>query len=138
MENITRNKAHEFVMQTLYSYLIYEKCEREFNIVDEIELIFGLDYNEIDVYVRELILACLKHVDEARDNISKNLQNWAFNRLNYCVQAILIMAYTEYFYVKDSDKAIVINIAIKLAKKYADSNDYRFINGVLDNTLNGK
>ena len=40
--------------------------------------------------------------------------------------------------MKDSDKAIVINIAVKLAKKYGDGKDYKYINAVLDNALDEK
>ena len=33
------------------------------------------------------------------------------------------------------DKGVVIDIAVKLAKKYLSGKDYRFVNAILDNVL---
>ena len=33
------------------------------------------------------------------------------------------------------NKAIIINIAIELAKKYAEKDEYKFVNGILENCL---
>ena len=96
------------------------------------------EYKNVDIYIRELLLISLKNQNVAITNIEKYLDKWAFNRLNYCMQAILILSYCEFFYIKDSDKAVIINIAVKLAKKYGDERDYRFVNAVLDKALNGR
>lgn len=141
MENseiISRNKSHDLAVQAMYSFLMLEKCNQLISFESIIELVFEQNYKDVDIYIRELLLSALKHQSEAIENIEKHLDKWSFSRLNYCMQAILIIAYCEYFYVENSDKAVIINIAVKLAKKYGDSKDYRFINAVLDKVLNGR
>ena len=49
--------------------------------------------------------------------------------------AILMLAITEYKYVCGIEKSIIINVAIKLAHKYADEKDYKFVNALLDKVL---
>lgn len=141
MENvniISRNKAHDLAVQTMYAFLMLEKCNQLISFESLIELVFNQEYKDVDIYIRELLLISLKNQNVAITNIEKYLDKWTFNRLNYCMQSILILSYCEYFYIKDSDKAVIINIAVKLAKKYGDERDYRFINAVLDKALNGR
>ena len=141
MENVnivSRNKAHDLAVQTMYAFLMLEKCNQLISFESLIELVFNQEYKDVDIYIRELLLISLKNQNIAITNIEKYLDKWAFNRLNYCMQAILILSYCEFFYIKDSDKAVIINIAVKLAKKYGDERDYRFVNAVLDKALNGR
>ena len=63
------------------------------------------------------------------------LKNWEFKRLNLISQAILLAAISEANYAKISDKKIVINAAVKMAKKYLDSSDFKYINAVLDKVI---
>lgn len=60
---------------------------------------------------------------------------WKFHRLNRVIQAILLMSYTHYFYIGNVDKRIVINVAIKLAKRYVVGDEYKFVNAILDEVL---
>jgi N utilization substance protein B len=132
----SRNKNHEFAMQIMYSFLIRLDLGMTIDFSDEIASIAGKKYEECDLFVKELLLAALKNESEIVTKCSSYLRNWKFSRLNTCVQAILILAIANYDYLKDSDKAVVIDVAVKLTKKYADSTDYKFVNGVLDNCLN--
>lgn len=132
---ISRNHAHDLVFQTIYSFLILETCDVPIDVQGLVELIFGEPYNEVDTYSKETLIKALKNQNEIIEYASKFLNKWKFKRLNYCMQAILIMAITEFMYIKEIEKPIIINISVKLAKKYGDGKDYRFINGVLDNCL---
>ena len=62
------------------------------------------------------------------------MPKWNFDRLNLLEQAILVMSYTHK-QTQDTDKRIIINIAVKLAKNYLDKDDYKFGNGILDKVL---
>ena len=76
----------------------------------------------------------IKNADSSIKDISNYLKDWKFERLNYVEQAILLSAYTQNKYM-NQPKQVAINVAVDLAKKYADDNSYKFINGVLDNCL---
>lgn len=132
---ISRNHAHDLVFQTIYSFLILETCDVPIDVQGLVELIFDEPYNEVDTYSKETLIKALKNQNEIIEYASKFLNKWKFKRLNYCMQAILIMAITEFMYIKEIEKPIIINISVKLAKKYGGDKDYRFINGVLDNCL---
>jgi len=51
------------------------------------------------------------------------------------MQSIMLLSYAHYYHIKDVDKGVVIDVAINLAKKYLGANDYKFVNGILENTL---
>ena len=138
IKELSRNQEHDLAVQTMYSFLMLEKTNQVIDFKEIIKLVFEREYEETSVYIRELLLSSLKYQRIIIEEISKYLKNRVFERLNVCMQAILILSYAEYYYMKDSDKAIVINIAVKLAKKYGDGQDYKYINAVLDNALDEK
>ncbi len=131
----SRNKLQEIAMQIMTSFLI---CQQQGLIID-IEKTFSEvlsdSYENAPIYLKEVVIKALKHENESIDLISKYLKNWKFARLNTCVQAILILAVTNCKYIEGFNKAIAIDIAVDLSKKYSEENDYKFVNAVLDNAL---
>ena len=74
----------------------------------------------------------MKYKDIYIEKINQSLNDeWEFKRLGYVEQAILIIACCE-LDLDVSPKAIVIDEAVTLAKKYCDEETYKLINGVLD------
>ena len=69
--------------------------------------------------------------EEYAEELNVLLNKWTFNRLGFMEQAILLVATAE---IKETinDKAVVINEAITIAKKFCDEESYKYINGVLD------
>ncbi len=132
---MSRNKNHELIMQALYIELTYIAMKEEVNLPLIMEEVFKTPFNEIDLFSRGVLIKANKHIDEIINNISKTLIKWKWDRLARLAQAILIMSYAHYKYVEKVDKAVVIEIAVKLAKKYLDKDDHKFINGVLEKVL---
>ena len=81
------------------------------------------------------MVKALLHKSEIVEVIEPKLNKWKFDRLNRLAQSILLLSYAHYYYVKDVEKPVVIDVAIRLAKKYLDDGDYKFINAVLDEVL---
>ncbi len=135
IENGSRNKAHELAMQIMYDFLIQQEIDETINVEKTISDISQKPYEECDLFIKEVLIKALKNQNEIIENISSNLNNWKFNRLNTCIQAILILAYSNYYFCNNKEKAVIINVAVKLAKKYGEGNDYKFVNGILDKTL---
>ena len=63
--------------------------------------------------------------------IESKLNNWAFDRLGFLEQAILLVGVAELL-SEDADKAVIINEAIEFTKKYAAADSFKLINGLLD------
>lgn len=138
MQQTSRNKEQELAMQAMYGFLIDESINQPIDVVATIENLTNEPYKDSSIFIKEILITALKNQDKIIDHISNYLKNWKFSRLNSCIQAILILAVTNYLYLNE-DKGVSIDVAVKLAKKYGDDDkDYKFVNAVLDNCLNDK
>ena len=132
---ITRNKQQEYALYVIYSALVYRKANLEFAPIESVSELTEIDYYENDIFLRELVIKSLINLDTIIKKLSEHLVKWDFNRLNMISQAILIMSYSHYYYVEKVDKAILINIAVKFAKKFVPDEDYKYINAILDKVI---
>ena len=123
----TRRSLRETAMIGLYQYLLLKSDIRVI-----LEDLCACDLKDIDPYILDCVIECLENKQQYVANINKNLKNWEFSRLGYIEQAVLLLAAHE-IDAKKADKAVIINEAVELAKKYCDEDSYKFINGVLDN-----
>jgi N utilization substance protein B len=86
--------------------------------------------------VRDYVVNLLSTIHDERSHIdqliSASLVDWQLNRLAQVDQNILRIATAEIAYL-NIPKAIAVNEAVELAKRYSSEDGYRFINGVLRN-----
>lgn len=134
MENISRNKEQELIMISIYDALTYSSMGEEFSLEAIMEGIYRLPYDEISYYSKAIVVKTLAHINEIKKIYQEKMPKWSFDRLNPVEQAILLMSYTHSKEEK-VDKKIVIDIAVRLSKKYLDNDDYKFVNAILDNIL---
>jgi transcription antitermination factor NusB len=134
-KNLSRNQTHDAAMTLIYNALTYEIIEEPIDIQQLLVNFFQTPYEEIDVYIREVVIKALKNKETIISLIEPNLKNWRFDRLNLLTQSIFLLAVSHFVYVKEVDKKIVIDNAVKLAKKYVDVKDYAFVNAILDKVL---
>jgi len=132
---MSRNKNHELIMQCLYIELTYIDMKSEVDIPLIMEGVYHTPFNDIDTFSRGILIKTTKNMDEMVNHLSKYLNKWKWNRLPLLTRSILLMSCAHYKYLEKVDKAVVIEIAVKLAKKYLDKNDHKFINAILDNAL---
>ena len=96
---------------------------------------------EVQEYAIELITT----IKQQREAIEKYLEDvlvaWQLSRLPKIDRDILTIAVAEILYLEVPDR-VAIDEAVELAKRYSDSDGFRFINGVLrrvsDRLENGK
>ena len=131
---LSRNQEHELIMTCIYDALIYANMEQEFSVEEIMTSVFEVNYDEISLFCKEIVIKSLAHLNEIKDKFQENMPKWKFDRLNLVEQAILVMSFTH-MTTQKVDKSIVINIAIKLAKKFLEKDDYKFVNGILDKVL---
>ena len=109
------------------------------NPVDVEAILCGLTdspYEDVDPFLKSVAIMLIKNYAAIVDAFNANMSHWTFDRLNFVVRAILCLAYVHCCYVEpDTDRGVVINIAVKFAKTYCEAKDYRFVNAILDNTL---
>lgn len=131
---LSRNQEHELIMTCIYDALVYSNMGKEFSVEEIMTSVFEVNYDEISFFVKEIVIKSLAHVNEIKNIFQAKMPKWSFDRLNLVEQSILIMSYTHK-QCQEVDKSIVINVAVKLAKKYLDKDDYKFVNGILDKVL---
>lgn len=135
-QKLSRNQIQERIMISLYQYLFYVSIDEKPNIQDIVNNVFDSNMSGIDEFARKAIIAAIQYGPEGVEEISKYLKEFNFERLNIVEQAILLMGYAELVHL-DMPKQVVINVCVKLAQKFSDSNSYKYINGVLEQIKHG-
>ena len=131
---LSRNEEHELIMSCIYDALIYVNMDKEFSVEEIMCSVFDVEFDELSMFAKEMVVKSLSHLNEIKNIFQEKMPKWSFDRINLVEQSILIMSYTHK-QIENSDKSIIINIAVKLAKKFLDKDDYKFVNGILDKVL---
>lgn len=132
---LSRNQIQTKIFECSYIYLVYRNMNISFDVEKIISEVCEDIYDNCDLFLRETILKMIINYDSIKEIIENNLVNWKFDRLSIIDRAILFMTISEYKYVGDIDKPVVINVGVTLAKRYSDEKNYKFINGILDKIL---
>lgn len=132
---LSRNQIQTKIFECSYIYFVYRNMNISFDVEKIVSEVCEDIYDNCDLFLRETILKMIINYDSIKEIIENNLVNWKFDRLSIIDRAILFMTISEYKYVGDIDKPVVINVGVTLAKRYSDEKNYKFINGILDKIL---
>jgi N utilization substance protein B len=83
-------------------------------------------------FTDNLVDGVMDHQDDLDDNLSEFLNDWRIDRI-YPVERVLLRTGAFEILQTETSKAVVINEAVELAKKYGDEGTGSFVNGILDN-----
>ena len=132
---VSRNQQHYIIMVAIYNELTdFTFGEKRVNRSAE-DVIAGLcdcDIKDAPLYVVDSVMVSLSKYGEIKNAYLPYLNKWKWERLPLLTQSILLMSYTHFYFVDKADKAVVINTAVELAKKYIDDKQAKFINAILD------
>ena len=81
---------------------------------------------------QELVGHILEHKEKIDAALAEVIENYAPERVDPVDRAILRLASYELQMLDDIPRAVTINEAIEIAKKFGTSDSSRFINGILD------
>lgn len=133
---LSRHEQHYIIMTVIYNELTdftYGKNEVSRPVEELVKEINPLAEN--DPYILDSISVTLLHYKDIANLIIPLLNSWSWDRIPLLTKAILLMSYTHFYDIDKTDKKIVINEAVNLAKKYVDDKQARFINAILDKLL---
>lgn len=127
-----RTLVRENVFKILFRYDFHDQTEFENQVeayfTDEENLLISeLDKAEITSRVND----CVSHMADIDEKISGNCKGWTIERIGKAELAILRLAVYEIVYDEELDKAVAINEAVELSKKFCDEKSHSFVNGVL-------
>ena len=128
----TRHQARIAVVQVLYS--IDMGNEDAIKHIDEILETKKVRNSQKD-FVVTLVNGILDNIVQIDLAISAKLKEWSLDRIAHFDKALLRLGTYEILYTK-TEKAIVINEAIEIAKSFSSDTSPKFINGILDKVSN--
>ncbi|CUV65977.1 N utilization substance protein B homolog [Sulfurovum sp. enrichment culture clone C5] len=124
----TRHQARSAVVGLLYAYDVGNDTINDFfdDILEEQKI-----RNKQRDFSRELFAGVISNLSTIDTELAKHLDSWDMNSIGKIEKAIMRLGAYEIIIVQ-TDKAIIINEAVELAKELADDKSPQFINGVLD------
>ena len=124
----TRHQARTSVIGLLYAYDLGNENIAAFSdeILEESKI-----RNKQRTFANELFQGTIENLVKLDEEIAAALKDWDYNSIGKVEKAIMRLGAYEILIVK-TDRAIIINEAVELAKKLADEKSPKFINGVLD------
>lgn len=135
-KSLSRTQTRENLIAAIYDNLILNGKDTDIDVVSTLLKIFHKSsLEDIDLFPKEIYLACYKNYDEIVTLVQSKLVKWTFSRLNNLAQALFLEVVAENVYAKLTTKKVLIDFAVDYAKKYLSSTDYRYINAVLDKIL---
>jgi N utilization substance protein B len=126
---MTRRHARELALQTLFSVEIGHNDPG-----DVLAQTLAVPGNAGEAkFVEDIVRGTLEHASELDEAIVPLLQGWTLERIPTIDRLLLRMGIFEMRYRPETPRAVVINEAIELARKFSTEGSGRFINGVLAN-----
>lgn len=135
-EQMSRNALQPLAMTAIYDALTYLDMGESVDVEAIVSSLCERPYEECDYFIKASVVLTLKHLAEIKEIYTPHLRKWTFDRLPRLSQSILLLSYVHYNFIDpEVNKGVVIDIAVRLAKKYLGEKDYKFVNGILDNVL---
>ncbi len=124
----TRHQARTAVVGLLYAYDLGNENIAKFSddILEEDKI-----RNKQREFSHQLFNGTIENLKMIDEEIEKHLTDWDYDSIGKVEKAILRLGSYEILVAK-TDRAIIINEAVELAKELADDKSPKFINGVLD------
>ncbi len=127
-KKLSPTKTREILLQALY--------QKEISDISNTNLInqFKKAYREFDI---SNVTEKLKGINKNNDSLNKNIADNSSIEIKSIGEIEISILRQSIFEIENSDidYPIVINEAVKLAKKFGQEDSYRFINGVLDSYI---
>ncbi len=124
----TRHQSRTAVVGLLYAYDLGNENIAKFS--DEI-LEEGKIRNKQREFAHGLFSGTIENLEMIDAEVKKQLKEWDYEGIGKVEKAIMRLGAYEILVAK-TDRAIIINEAVELAKELADEKSPQFINGVLD------
>ena len=124
----TRHQARTAVVGLLYAYDLGNSNISKFSdvILEEDKI-----RNKQKEFSNNLFQGTISNLLKIDSEIQKHLKGWDYQSIGKVEKAIMRLAAYEIM-IDGTDKRIIINEAIELAKALADDKSPRFINAILD------
>jgi len=126
----TRRKSRELVLQMLFQADLGQQAP------DEVRRTFWSEHNSVQEDVRgfaeDLFRVATDRTAEIDSLIERHAEHWRMDRMAAVDRNVLRSAVAEFMGFPTTPRAVVINEALEIARKFSSPESVQFINGVLD------
>lgn len=127
----TRRQGREQAFTVLFEKSFKDETTEE--IIENAQL--ARDF-ELEPFAKELLAGVENNLEKIDTEINVNLQGWKLNRISKTSLGLLRIAIYEMLFAPASklthdQKAMAINEAVRLSKKYGGNEESAFVNGIL-------
>lgn len=120
-----RHDARECAFKLIFETLFKDREEET-----KLEVTATLKKDEDIKFCEQIFDAYLNHQPQLEAVVSENLKNFELSRVYKIDLALTYLALTEINFCQ-TPKAVAINEALEIAKKYSTNQSAKFINGLL-------
>jgi N utilization substance protein B len=135
----TRRQARERALQILFQWDIHRNSTEKGHAEEWLEDFW--EHNPASEDVREMAERLAHGVMAERTDLDRliatHATNWRVDRMPIVDRNILRAALYELLSIPDVPAKVSVNEALELAKRFADDETRKFVNGVLDQVLKG-
>lgn len=114
--------VNEYSLDTEISYLIE-------NVFDKVEVKFEIDY------IKTICNKYNEYKKDIEEIVNKHTISFSYKSMDLIDKSIFLLWYIENKEYK-TNKKIIMNEMIELAKRYWDNNSYKLINGIWNKFIN--
>jgi N utilization substance protein B len=126
----TRRKSRELALQMLFQGDMGKQGP------DEVRRTFWQGRGEVNAEVRsfasDLFKVATDRAAEIDGLIERHAEHWRMDRMAAVDRNILRAAVAEFLGFPSTPRAVIINEALEIARKFSSSESVQFLNGVLD------
>jgi N utilization substance protein B len=126
--------SREIALKILYELdALKSDAAQAGSVIDEYFSSFPGPNPDEEEFIRRLVQTVMDKKKEIDAAITKNLIGWKLNRLALIDRNLLRMGIAEAEF--NSEKPIIIDDVLRIAKKYSDAESYKLINAILDKVI---
>lgn len=126
----TRRKSRELALQMLFQSDMGRQAP------DDVHRTFWSEHTSVaeDVrgFAQDLFRVASDRRQEVDELIERHAEHWRMDRMAAVDRNLLRAAVAEFLAFPDTPRAVVINEALEIARKFSSPESVQFVNGVLD------
>jgi N utilization substance protein B len=126
----TRRKSRELCLQMLFQWDMGKQTP------EHVRKTFWAERTEVDDATRgftdDLFQTAIDRSEEIDELIKKHAQHWRMERMPAVDRNLLRASVAEFLAYRNTPRAVIINEALEIARKFSSPESVQFINGVLD------
>jgi transcription antitermination protein NusB len=126
-----RRKSREYALQMLFQWdITHDPIERI--IVTFWESVETMESPEVMEFANALATGTILKVEKIDALLQRHAENWRLDRMAGVDRNLLRLATYEFLDDAEIPKAVIINEAIEIARRFSTQESPQFINGILD------